>query len=43
MFQRGMKELVLYKSYDPEVYPHYENYDGIDIASVTDIPRDMMV
>lgn len=34
------EELVLYKSYDPEVYPHYENYDGIDIASVTDIPRD---
>lgn len=32
--------LPLYKSYDPEEYPSYDNYDGIDVAHTSDIPYD---
>lgn len=34
------EELILYKTYNPENYPTYENYDAIDVASVNDIPCD---
>ena len=34
------EELVLYKSYTPEIYPNYENYDAINIDVTTDIPKD---
>jgi len=34
------EDIVLYKTYDEEEYPKYENYDGIDVASITDIPKD---
>lgn len=30
----------LYKTYTPEEYPTYENFDGIDVSSVRDIPKD---
>lgn len=30
----------LYKTYTPEEYPTYENFDGIDISNVRDIPKD---
>lgn len=33
------EELVLYKTYD-DTYPHYENYDGIDVEKVAEIPKD---
>lgn len=32
--------LTLYKSYSPEEYPHYDNYDAINVNKVTDIPLD---
>lgn len=34
------EDLILVKRYDPEYYPSYINFDGIDVASVSDIPMD---
>lgn len=34
------EELVLFKHYTPEEYPHYDNYDAINVNSTTDIPVD---
>ena len=33
-------ELILYRKYNPEDYPSYENYDAIDVGSTVDIPED---
>jgi hypothetical protein len=32
--------LTLYKSYTPEEYPHYDNYDAIEVPRYADIPYD---
>lgn len=34
------EELVLYKKYEPDEYPKYENYDAINVDKVSDIPKD---
>ena len=34
------KELILYKKYSPEEYPHYDNYDAIEVSKIIDIPED---
>lgn len=34
------ERLILYKEYDPDQYPHYENFDGIDIKETKNIPYD---
>lgn len=34
------EDLILYKSYTPEAYPTYVNYDAIDVSSYKDIPAD---
>ena len=34
------EELILYKPYSPEAYPNYYNYDGIDVKTITEIPKD---
>ncbi len=34
------ENIVLYKSYNKDDYPSYENYDGIDVSRVSDIPND---
>lgn len=34
------EELILVKRYSPEVYPHYENFDAINVDKTVDIPRD---
>lgn len=34
------ESLILYKKYTPEEYPHYDNYDAINVDKVTDIPCD---
>lgn len=34
------EELVLYKRYTPEEYPHYDNYDAINVNRTADIPVD---
>ncbi len=33
-------ELVLYKRYNPEDYPKYDNYDAINVDKTKDIPCD---
>ena len=33
-------ELPLFRSYDPDLYPHYDNFDAIDVGSYKDIPVD---
>lgn len=34
------EELVLYKTYSDAEFPHYENYDAINVDKSTDIPMD---
>ena len=32
--------MILYKRYTPEEYPHYDNYDAIEVSKVAEIPCD---
>lgn len=32
--------LILVEKYSPDKYPHYDNFDGIDVARTVDIPED---
>ena len=34
------EELDLWKKYTPEEYPHYDNYDAIEVGKTADIPYD---
>ena len=34
------EDLILYKPYTPDEYPHYDNYDAINIDKTADIPCD---
>ena len=34
------EELLLYKKYNEEEYPKYDNYDAIEVSKVTNIPMD---
>lgn len=34
------EELTLFKTYNPNDYPSYDNYDGIEVARAADIPID---
>ena len=34
------EELILYKRYNPEEYPKYDNYDAINVDKVNEIPCD---
>lgn len=34
------EEIVMYKTYSPDEYPKYDNYDAIEVAKVSDIPCD---
>ena len=34
------EELILYKKYNPEEYPKYDNYNAINVDKVADIPCD---
>jgi hypothetical protein len=38
--QRHKEIIPLHKKYIPEKYPHYENYDAINVDTVIDIPCD---
>ena len=38
--EKRHESLILYKSYSPEEYPHYDNYNAIEVSKVTDIPCD---
>jgi hypothetical protein len=39
-FSRRHEDLILYKSYAPDIYPTYDNYDAIEVSKVADIPMD---
>ena len=39
-FAKRHEELILFKSYDPELYPAYVNYDAIEVGRYTNIPMD---
>ena len=34
------EDLILYKRYTPEEYPHYDNYDAIEVSKTKEIPMD---
>jgi hypothetical protein len=34
------EEIILYKSYNPDEYPKYDNYDAINVDKIKDIPMD---
>ena len=38
--QKRHEDLILYRPYDPKLYPTYDNYDAIEVARVADIPVD---
>lgn len=39
-YKQRHESIILYKHYNPEEYPSYFNYDGIDVNNVQDIPMD---
>ena len=34
------EDLILYKNYSPEEYPHYDNFDAIEVSKTDTIPLD---
>ena len=34
------EDIILYKKYNPEEYPKYDNYDAIEVSKVAKIPED---
>lgn len=38
--QKRHENLILYKTYNPEDYPKYDNYDAINVDKTADIPTD---
>ena len=34
------EDIILYKHYTPEEYPHYDNYDAIEVSKTAEIPCD---
>ena len=34
------EKMILYKTYNPDDYPHYDNYDAIEVSKTADIPCD---
>jgi len=34
------EELILYKTYNPQEFPKYDNYDAIEVSKTADIPMD---
>ncbi len=39
-FPERHEELILYKSYSPDEYPTYDNFDAIEVGKTKDIPMD---
>lgn len=39
-FSKRHEDLILYKTYNPEDYLAYDNYDAIEVSKVVDIPVD---
>lgn len=34
------EDIILYRFYNPEEYPHYDNYDAIEVSKTAEIPCD---
>lgn len=39
-YKERHEDLILYKKYNPEEYPKYDNYDAINVDKTKDIPMD---
>ena len=39
-FTKRHEDLILYKTYNPDEYPRYDNFDAIEVSKVADIPKD---
>lgn len=39
-YKERHEDLILYKKYNPEEYPKYDNYDAINVDKTNDIPKD---
>lgn len=39
-FRERHEDLVLYRTYTPEAYPKYDNYDAIEVSKTKEIPAD---
>jgi hypothetical protein len=39
-FAKRHEDLILYRTYDPDDYPTYDNFNAIEVSSVADIPMD---
>ena len=39
-YKERHEEILLYKKYDSETYPKYDNYDAIEVSRTADIPMD---
>jgi hypothetical protein len=38
--EKRHEEMTLFRTYSPEVYPKYDNYDAIEVSRTADIPCD---
>ena len=38
--QKRHEDLILYKAYNPDEYPQYDNYDAINVDKTSEIPMD---
>lgn len=38
--EKRHEDLILFRSYTPENYPHYDNYNAIEVSKTADIPYD---
>ncbi|MDE6678169.1 MAG: adenine-specific methyltransferase EcoRI family protein [Ruminococcus sp.] len=38
--EKRHEDLILFRDYTPEEYPHYDNYDAIEVSKTADIPCD---
>ena len=39
-YKERHEDLILYKTYNPEEYPNYDNYDAINVDKTSEIPMD---
>lgn len=39
-YEQRHEDLILYRTYTPEEYPKYDNYDAIEVGKTADIPCD---
>lgn len=39
-YRKRHEDLILYKTYSPDEYPAYDNFDAIEVGTVANIPKD---